>query len=274
MAETGVNLLGRKPSPPDLRDYRSSNFLYLGMGHVGTASPESLAAYATSELKQTTITYKQWAARKYTDVTVTHWWKAFNALAQIVTPVPVEPQDNVTWEADHFQLDQGQTGHCVGFGWAAWGDSTPVVDDFDNQDGHDIYYEAKVIEGNPGGEDGAYTRDGAKAMQQRQRLTTYVFASTTAEILDWLRLRGPLVIGTDWTWDMFEPDANGFVKPTGGNAGGHCYLLYGIQDDDLEFKNSWGDSWGLDGSFKMKIADFDTLMKSWGEAIASVELPL
>jgi len=131
-----------------------------------------------------------------------------------------------------------------------------------------------VIEGQPGNEDGAYPRDGAKAMKARGRLTIYASAASMADILAWLRQHGPLVVGTDWTYDMFEPDVDGYVKPTGGFAGGHCYLLYGVQGDTLLFKNSWGDNWALDGSFKMKISDWTGLFLAYGEAWTSVELPL
>ena len=48
----------------------------------------------------------------------------------------------------------------------------PIDDNWVDADGHKIYYECKVIEGDPGGEDGAYTRDGAKAMLARQQAVT------------------------------------------------------------------------------------------------------
>ncbi len=269
--EFGPHLLGRKPSPPDLRDYRLANFY--GIGTVGVApTAAELAAYATTQLQQTTITYKEWASRHYTDVTVTHWWKAFNALAQIVqTPSP--PTADREWSSQ-FQLDQKDTGHCVGFGWAGWGDAEPVIDQYKDPDGHAIYYECKVIEGDPLGEDGAYPRDGAKAMKARGRLSTYAAAATVSDAIAWLRAKGPIVIGTDWTADMFTPDANGFIKPTGSYEGGHCYLLYGIKGTTLTFKNSWGAGWGDNGSFHMTTSDFTTLMQSYGEAWSSVELPL
>ena len=142
-----------------------------------------------------------------------------------------------------------------------------------NADGHAIYYECKVIEGQPGNEDGAYVRDGAKAMLARNRLGVYAFADTIDTALTHLRSYGPLVVGTDWTNDMFDPDAQGFVKPTGGVAGGHCYLWYGVRGDVFDFKNSWGD-WGDNGSFHMHRADFEVLFSSWGEVVASVELAL
>jgi hypothetical protein len=272
MSEIGPHLLGRLPSPPDLRDYRLVNFAGIGQ-EAGEYDFAEEARLAAEELRLTTVTYKRWAATKYADVTQTHWWKAFNHLANIIgEPLPPVTLDKL-WDTD-FQFDQGETGHCVGFGWAGWGVAEPVIDNYVNAEGHKIYYEAKVIEGNPNNEDGAYTRDGAKAMQNRQRLAVYAFALTLDEILLHLRTQGPLVIGTDWTFDMFTPDADGFVKPTGENAGGHCYLLYGVVGETLHFKNSWGASWGDNGSFRMTFPNFQILMEAWGEAIASVELPL
>jgi hypothetical protein len=271
MAEIGTHLLGRRPSPPDLRDYRLSNFE--GLGEELALSPEEEIALAVKELQLTTITYKRWAATIYSDVTKTHWWQAFNHLVLAGgTPPPVPTLDKV-WDVS-FQLDQGNTGHCVGFGWAGWSNADPVVNQYDNQDGHDIYYETKVIEGDPGAENGAYPRDGAKAMLARKRLSAYAMADSVDTILTHLRSKGTVGIGTDWTSDMFDPDANGFVKPTGSVQGGHWYLLYGVQGDTLLFKNSWGDDWGDNGSFRMTKSDFQVLFQAWGEAIASVELPL
>jgi hypothetical protein len=192
-------------------------------------------------------------------------------------PTPPQPAPGtVAWD-DPIQLDQGQTGHCVGFGWAAWGDCSPVQDQYQNPDGDLIYYECKVIDGQPQQENGSSVRSGAQAMQKRGRLGAYVFASTTDEVKQWVTNHGPVVIGSDWTQDMFNPDTKGVVHPTGAVQGGHCYLLVGYDtaSDMFLFDNSWGSTWGKNGRFFMAAADFDTLvMKANGEACAAIELPV
>jgi hypothetical protein len=187
------------------------------------------------------------------------------------------------WD-DPAVLDQGNFGTCVGNGWAGWGDSAPVLDLFTETDARAIYYEATVIDGSPddpdkpgGGQQGSTVRSGAKAMQNRGKLTAYAFTTTLPTIREWLANHGPVVMGTDWTNDMFTPKA-GWVTPTGGVAGGHCYLCIGYDttNDSFRFRNSWGSSWGIMGDFGMKSADLAKLLvgiESPGEACMSAEVP-
>jgi hypothetical protein len=131
-----------------------------------------------------------------------------------------------------------------------------------------------VIDGEPKEENGSNVRSGAKVMLQRKRLQAYAFASSVDEIRAYLRQRGPVVVGTDWTAAMFTPDADHYVHPTGAVEGGHCYLILGdrVQEKAFVCINSWGSPWGNRGRFKIGWADFEQLLSNQGEACGAVEL--
>lgn len=257
----GPHLLGRKPSPEDERDYHLADFLSIDPLDAALAS-------VTRSL--------------VTSPAVKHWAKLITAAVQGAkpapspTPTPPAPADvhDVTWADADSVLDQGQTPHCVGFGWAQWGNTLPIDDRFGNADGDRIYAECKVIDGEPGAQDGSDVRSGAKAMLARKRLAAYAFAKSVDEARAWVQAHGPVVFGTDWTDDMFSPDASGLVEATGAVAGGHCYVCVGDLPSQgmLLFQNSWGDSWGQHGRFKMHYETAATLLGKNGEACAAVEL--
>ena len=261
MTYFGSHLLGRFPRHYDGRDYRMSTVLAL-------ESPPTELDLALDALLHS---WEGKATKRWAKI-VTAQLKGSNPPAPTPAPPPV-PVDHSPW-ADGEQLDQGQTGHCVGFGWAQWGNTLPVNDNFNDADGHSIYYECKVIDGEPGAENGSDVRSGAQAMKRRGRVDAYVFATTQADIEAWVQTKGPVVIGTNWYNDMFTPDAGGFVIPTGALAGGHCYILVDWDSSDvLTFQNSWGASWGSDGYFKMFAGSFASLMSQQGDACAGLELP-
>ncbi|MCL4395191.1 MAG: hypothetical protein M1482_10385 [Chloroflexi bacterium] len=180
-----------------------------------------------------------------------------------------------TWPVSKV-LDQGETGHCVGFACAGFGIAEPVADPWDNSAGDKIYYLAKVIDGEPNAEDGTTVRSGARALQKLRRLHAYAFARTVGEVKTWVLSKGTLVVGTDWYESMMETDGRGYVRPGGRLAGGHAYLLigYDAKENAFVFQNSWGKSWGKAGRFKMKVNDFARLLSMQGEALTAVEAPV
>jgi hypothetical protein len=257
MTRYGPHLLGRKPSPRDHRDFKLARFI------------------AQDPLDRTLA---QLVASTCTHISVKRWATLVTSRLTSLPPPPAPPQptaDDVVWLDSDAVLDQGDTPHCVGFGWAQWGNTAPVDDGFANADGNAIYYECKVVDKETGQENGSTVRSGAKAMQARGRLSAYAFAASADEAHEFVRTIGPIVVGTEWTHGMFEPDAGGFVRPTGEIAGGHCYLLVGDlpKEGALLFQNSWGATWGMNGRFKMKYADFAHIFQRNGEACAAVELP-
>lgn len=89
-------------------------------------------------------------------------------------------------------------------------------------------------------------------------------------------MHGPVMIGSWWKNDMFWPDSKGYVKATGGNAGGHEYLLVGVymSSRTLVFQNSWSYLWGLRGRFLMRFDDFKPLLADEGDAMIPVPTTL
>lgn len=270
MTTIGPHLLGRVPSTPDERDYKLSWFL-------GDPDPILVALKVLQASHSVAAATKAWAA-----IATTRIVGASPAPGPAPAPAPSpQPAPGGSWADTDPVLDQGDYGTCVGNGWADWGNSLPVDDHFTEVDARAIYYEATVIDGQPdnpdqpgGGQQGSSVRSGAQAMQNRKRLAAYAFADTLDDVKAWLDTKGPVVFGTDWTADMFNPDTAGFITPTGTNEGGHCYLAIADLPDEgaIEFLNSWGDGWGLQGRFKMKYADVATLLQGDGEACAAVEL--
>ncbi|MFC7547019.1 C1 family peptidase [Plantactinospora sp. GCM10030261] len=251
-------LLGRIYRP-DPRDWSLSRLLEIA------EPPDSIRQSTIEQVLAETTYFTDW--RSY----LVFWrW-----LKKQQEPAPPAPTDRApAWELP-IQLDQGDTGHCVGFGWAGWVDATPVPGTYQNADAHALYYECKIIDGEPGEENGSTVRSGALALRNRGRVAAFGFADNLTEIDEWINAQGTVVVGTEWTQDMFTPDGDGYVKPTGSVQGGHCYLMLDRLDaeDAYLFQNSWGDNWGQSGRFKIKSRDFEGLLASQGEACCAAELP-
>ncbi len=264
----GPHLLGRVPSPTDDRDFQMRDYLASYDQATGVLTPDTTLQEVHDSFGLTT-----WHG-------IYAFWKAFKALFAGDAPTPVAPTPTPgppggVWP-DEQQLDQGDTGHCVGFGWCQWGNTLPVEDQFKNPDGDAVYYECKILDGEKDQENGSTVRSGAKAMKNRARIGVYAFAASTADITAWLAQHGPVVVGTDWHEAMFNPDSDGWITPTGSIAGGHCYVILGHLEADGAYvlQNSWGQSWGENGRAKIKVGDFQKLLDADGEACSALELPL
>ncbi len=178
-------------------------------------------------------------------------------------------------------LDQGEMPHCVGFGWEQYLLSAPVKNKMWNTPA-ELYHQAQLVDEWEGEDyDGTSVRAGAKVLHQAGLISVYNWADDARTIADYILTNGPVVMGTNWYWDMFSPDKENFIHASGALAGGHCYMLKGVNLDKKcpdgsvgAFRgiNSWGTSWADKGMFWISFNDLDRLTKEWGEAAMATEL--
>ena len=178
------------------------------------------------------------------------------------------------WPDSEPVLDQGATGHCVGFGCAQWGNTLPVNDRFRDPDGHALYYESLAAGGQPKGENGSEVRWGLKALAKRGRIASYHRAASYAEALAWVRSAqgGSVILGINWYSGFDCPTKSGLVHLSGQVRGGHCLLMPGATSSYAYLLNSWGPSWAKNGVCHVRHASLAQLVDNdGGEAWVAIE---
>ena len=179
-----------------------------------------------------------------------------------------------TWRLGDPHLDQGEDGACVGFGWSHELAAAPIrVAGIDNRTAFGLYKQAQQIDEWPGDDyEGTSVLAGAKVVKRNGYMPEYRWAFGLDDVLDTLSQYGPVVLGTNWYEGMFDPDASGYIRPTGDVSGGHCYLARGIAvaRGHVRIRNSWGEGWGLDGDARIRWADLRKLLEEDGEACVPV----
>jgi hypothetical protein len=98
-------------------------------------------------------------------------------------------------------------------------------------------------------------------------ISGYEHAFSIDQFLTGLMLR-PCIVGTEWTSGMWEPTADGVIRPKGRAQGGHEYQAIGLDEPRglIWFVNSWGTSWAKGGFHAMQVEDFATLLTRQGDA--------
>ena len=95
-------------------------------------------------------------------------------------------------------------------------------------------------------------------------IENYRWITSHSEIITVLESGSPLVCGSCWFADMCTPDVNNdTLGITGKFCGMHAYNIIGYdqKQDLLVIKNTWGQSWGKNGTSKIRVKDFKRLMK-------------
>jgi len=194
----------------------------------------------------------------------------------LLTPGKIRAPRSYTWTMPApAPMDQGQEGSCVAHGWAhelmaaprrVTGIASPQVMGW--------YRRMQAIDEFPDTEgEGTSILAGAKIMQEAGFVSAYHWAFTEAEMAAAVAWLGPVVIGVWWFDGMREPDADGWIRPTGRRVGGHCVCVPGISVSGGYYRiiNSWGSSWGPRGGWaRMSRKDMAALLAIQGEVCLPV----
>lgn len=206
------------------------------------------------------------------------------------------PRQHRYWWDSAWWGDQGSDPFCVAFSWMHWLEDGPTTHfyksrDFDpaylneyNKEKHQslfnptvIYSEAQKIDEWPGENyEGTSVRAGAKVLRSLGVISEFRWAYTLDEVVQAVLNLGPVVVGTWWYTDMFIPNFKGVIKASGQKAGGHAYIINGVNVKKRMFriKNSWGRGWGEKGHAYISFDDFEKLLLEDGEACMAFEKKL
>lgn len=200
-----------------------------------------------------------------------------------VKRLEITSRTRVLWRPGLVNLDQGQEGACVGFGWANEAFASPVrvkPPTDPNAFARVIYRAAQKIDEWPGEDyEGSSVLAGAKVMQARGFLNRYEWCFSVAEVIAVLLHRGPVVLGVPWFESMYVPDITNRIRVYGAEVGGHCILANGYHPvwpnkspsagagvPMIHLQNSWGLDWGVSGGAWISPDDLAILLADDGEA--------
>lgn len=186
-----------------------------------------------------------------------------------------EPLPNYRyWYNRGWRGDQGETSQCVAYAWLHWISSAPQTSKLSVIEPSVLYKRAQELDPWPGEDyDGTDTRAGAKALQEKGFIQSYWWAFDINTVIQAVLTAAPVVVGTNWYADMFTPNSDGFIIPNGEVEGGHAYLINGVNAKRRVFRiqNSWGKSWGINGSAYISFDDMERLLLEDGEAVLGIE---
>lgn len=181
------------------------------------------------------------------------------------------------WMADGWWGDQKNTPQCVGYAWAHWLEDGPV-----EQSGTPPIVKPQIIYSNAqkldewSGEnyDGTSVRGGVKYLKSINKVSSYYWAFDLQSLITTVLNLGPVVVGTNWYEGMFYPNTRGIIRATGRLAGGHAYVINGVDTKTKMFrlKNSWGRLWGQKGHAYISFKDMERLIREQGEICLAKEI--
>jgi len=149
----------------------------------------------------------------------------------------------------------------------------PRIWNLTEQSATDIYRKARTLDEWPGEDyEGTSVIAGAKACKQLGMIKAYRWAFGLDDLRLALGYKGPAVLGINWYEGMMSPDADGYIKPTGSLLGGHAILAFSVNErlKRISLWNSWGATFGHNGTCHVSFYDMEKLLAEQGEACVPV----
>ncbi len=193
-----------------------------------------------------------------------------------VVPATTLALRSYTW-ACPLVLDQGVEGACAGFSATHELIARPFqyTPPEPNEWARELYWQAQRIDPWPGGAypgaepfyEGTSILAVVKTLHRVGFYTAYHWAFSEPELALGVSRHGPAIIGIPWYEGMMNPDADGYLQPTGQVIGGHAILDRGFNlKRGHRVHNSWGRGWGDKGCAWISRKDMARLLSENGEA--------
>jgi hypothetical protein len=203
-----------------------------------------------------------------------------NYPVRALLPRTVERRQRIWALPDHFPLDQGEEGACVGHGFAAELAADPIVVPTDQAFAFELYEQARAQDRAMGFNfpAGATMLGGAKAAHAGGHISSYRWAFGPDDVIDTIVELSPVVLGIWWYDSMYQTDSRGLVDISGPRVGGHCILANGYLPNHPQFGecitwvNSWGPGYGINGLGYVRLPDLARLLADQGEACIVVDV--
>jgi hypothetical protein len=135
-----------------------------------------------------------------------------------------------------------------------------------------MYSAAETLDGDgpfPPNDNGSTGPSVAQATLNLGYIDSYTHCFSPTDVLDALSSGKTVMIGSNWYDSMDRPDSNGLVtiSPNAAIRGGHEYLARGLDVDNrlVNLDNSWGTSYGINGSFSYSWDTLTRLLSETGD---------